>query len=107
MHTPMRADTTSSMIEQETEQLELGGLWRDVVNFVGTRPVEPAVYLPLLDRVLPRWNGWTYFLGRAAESLVTDRAELQADLARAELGWRLWTQQREGLRQFAESAAGR
>lgn len=95
------------MIEREPEDLEVGGLWRDVVNFLGTPPVEPAIYLPLLHRVLPRWKGWTYFVGRAAASLAVDQAELEADADRAELGWRLWIERREGLRKFAESAAER
>lgn len=95
------------MIEHEPEALDVGGLWRDVVNFLGGRPVEPALYQPLLDAVLPRWRSWTYFLGQAATMLTRDRAELEADTARAILGWRLWTERREALRTFAESAAKR
>jgi len=59
------------------------------VNFLGDRPIEPSMYLPLLDAVLPRWAGWTYFLGHAATNITKDRPELEADTARAMLGWRL------------------
>ena len=85
----------------------VGGLWRDVVNFLGVSHVQPAIYLPLLRRVLPRWRDWTYFLAMAGEKLTKDRAELEADAARVELGWRLWVERREGLRRFAESIAER
>jgi hypothetical protein len=95
------------VIESEPESLDIGGLWRDVVNFIGDRLVEPSMYLPLLDAVLPRWGAWTYFLGHAATNITKDRPELEADTARALLGWRLWTEQREGLRKFAETAAKR
>ena len=95
------------MLERQPDQLDIGGLWRDVVNFLGDRPIEPSMYLPLLDAVLPRWAGWTYFLGHAATNITKDRPELEADTARAMLGWRLWTERREGLRRFAETAAKR
>lgn len=104
---PHPAWYTLPMIETELESLEVGGLWREVVNFLGSRTIEPALYLALLDTVLPPWKAWTYFLGRAAESLANDRAELEADAARARLGWRLWVDRRDALRRFAESVAAR
>jgi hypothetical protein len=95
------------MINPSPDPTDLGGLWRDVVNHLGDGEIQPSIYLPLLRGVLPRWGGWTYFLGRAKESLTKDRAELEADAARAKLGWLLWTERRDGLRRFAESVAER
>lgn len=95
------------MFDPSSERLEVGSLWRDVVNHLGDGEIQPAVYLPLLRGVLPRWADWTYFLARASEKLTNDQAELEADAARAELGWLLWTERRDGLRRFAESLAGR
>lgn len=88
-------------------KLSLGGLWRDVLNFMDDRPITPDLYLPLADAVLPKWAKWTYFLGHAAASLTTDRAELEADVARGRLGWRIWTERREDLRAYVQSAARR
>jgi hypothetical protein len=88
------------------EQLEQGGLWRDVVNFLGDGPVEPSIYLPMLRQVLPRWRDWTYFLGQAAGLLERDRAEVERDAAKARLGWDVWINRREGLHKFASRAAG-
>ncbi len=88
-------------------QLSVGELWRDVLNYLGDRPVSPEGYLPLADAVLPKWARWTYFLGHAAASLTRDRAELEADAARAHLGWRIWTERREDLRAYAQSATRR
>ena len=69
------------------------------------RAVTPDLYLPLADVVLAKWGRWTYFLGRARESLRNDREDLEADVARAQVGWRLWTERREDLRRWAESQA--
>lgn len=85
-------------------KFSVGGLWRDVLNFMGDRPVAPDLYLPLVDAVVPKWATWTYFLGRAAASLSADRVELEADVARARIGWRMWTEQRDDLRAYAEKA---
>lgn len=95
------------MPQNKAEPLEQGGLWRDVVNFLGKGPVEPAIYIPLLDKVLPLWRDWTYFLGQAASLVERERDEVVRDARRALLGWEIWTQRREGLRKFASRAAGR
>ena len=92
---------------QHSEELALGGLWRDVLNFLGDRDVVPSLLLPLADTVLPKWDQWTYFMGHAARKVLDDRAELEADVARAEVGWRLWVDHREDLRKHAETVAGR
>lgn len=94
---------------QPVEKLEAGGLWRDVVNFLGERAVTPADYMPLLRAVLPKWGPWTYFMGQAAEKLKhrTEGPAVAADAARAELAWRLWTERRDGLRAYAEKMAKR
>jgi predicted nucleic acid-binding Zn ribbon protein len=93
------------MLDLQREPLELGGLWRDVLNFLGDREITPDLYLPLADAVLPKWGRWTYFLGHAAAKLTEDRAELGADVARARIGWRVWIEQRENLRKFAAKVA--
>lgn len=89
------------------ERLQIGGLWRDVLNFVGTGDITPATYLPLLDAILPKWGPWTYFMEHAARKITEDRPEIEADTARAELGWRIWVDHREGLRKFATRSAKR
>lgn len=93
------------MLDRQRESLQLGGLWRDVLNFLGDREITPDLYLSLADAVLPKWGTWTYFLGHAARKLTEDRAELEADLARARIGWRVWIEQRENLRKFAAKVA--
>jgi hypothetical protein len=96
------------MLDRHDEPLELGGLWRDVLNVLGDRPITPDVYRPLGDAVLPKWakwTKWTYFLGHAARKLTDDREELEADIARARIGWRIWTEQLEDLRTFATKVA--
>ncbi len=90
------------MVERRPAALAVGGLWRDVLNFMGDRPMSPDLYLPLADAVLPKWAKWTYFLGHAAASLTSDRAELEADVAKARIGWRIWTERREDLRAYAQ-----
>ncbi len=92
-----------------TPTLEAGGLWRDVVNFLGEGEIRPAIYMPLLQEVLPKWGPWTYFLGQAAAKIKRPRdgEAVAADAARAELAWRLWTERREGLRAYAEKMAKR
>jgi hypothetical protein len=94
-------------MSESGERLELGGLWRDVVNFLGDAPVEPRLYLPLLQRVLPRWKDWTGFLAHAATSLAHERIELEADAARSELAWQIWTERREALRGLVRKVAKR
>jgi predicted nucleic acid-binding Zn ribbon protein len=107
MHTPNGSvDTSEPMLERDAER-SVGGLWRDVLNFLGDRPVSPDLYLPLADAVLPRWAKWTYFLGHAAASLTHDRAELDADVARARVGWRIWSEQREDLRTYVQKVVRR
>ena len=96
------------MLDRHDEPLELGGLWRDVLNVLGDRPITPDVYRPFGDAVLPKWakwTKWTYFLGHAARKLTDDREELEADIARARIGWRIWTEQREDPRTFATKVA--
>jgi hypothetical protein len=93
------------MLDRHREPLELGGLWRDVLNNLGDREVTPDLYLAIADAVLPKWGSWTHFLGHAARQLTEDRAELEADLARARVGWRIWIEQRENLRTFAAKVA--
>jgi hypothetical protein len=90
------------MFEPQGHEPSIGGLWRDVLNFLGDRPLSPDLYLPLADAVLPKWAKWTYFLGHGAASLTDDRAELEADVARARIGWRIWTERREDLRAYVE-----
>lgn len=98
---------TPSCVSDPEQHLELGGLWRDVVNFLGDEPVEPRHYLALLRKVLPRWSTWTGFLGYAARRLTTDRAELEADAARSELAWRIWTDRRDALLRHVQRVAKR
>jgi hypothetical protein len=94
-------------VSESKEQLELGGLWRDVVNFFGNQPVEPRLFLPLLRRVLPRWKDWTGFLGYAAGRITGDREELEADAARSELAWQIGNERRDGLRALVRRVARR
>lgn len=91
----------------DSDDLVLGGLWRDVLNLVGDRDPTPTLLLSLADAVLPKWAAWTYFMGHAARMVVEERAELEADVARAEVGWRLWTERRDALRTHAQRMAGR
>ncbi len=102
---PLTALYNRTMLERQPDQLSLGGLWRDVLNFLGDAPISPDVYLPLADAVAPKWASWTYFLGHAASKLSEDRVELEADVARARIGWRIWTERREELRAFAQNVA--
>jgi hypothetical protein len=93
------------MLDRQREPRDLGGLWRDVLNFLGDREITPALNLPLADAVLPKRGNWTYFLGHVAAKLKEDQAELEADVTRARLGWRILTEQRENLRRFAARVA--
>jgi hypothetical protein len=90
-----------------SDDLAPGGLWRDVLNFLGDRDRTPSLLLPLADAVLPKWARWTYFMGHAARMVAEERAELEADVARSEIGWRLWTERRDALRTYAERIAER
>jgi hypothetical protein len=94
------------MFEGQPTDFRLGALWRDVLNFLGDRPVTPDEYLPLADAVLPRWAQWPGYVGGAADFLAANRAEVEADVARARIGWTLWVERREDLRAYAEKAAG-
>lgn len=93
------------MLDLQPDDRGVGDLWRDVLNFLGDREITPDEYLPLADAVLPRWAGWPSFVGRTAEYLAENRAEVEADVARARIGWRLWAERREDLRAFAEKVA--
>lgn len=93
------------MLDRQPDQPSLGGLWRDVLNFLTEDQISPDLYLPLADAVAPKWASWTYFLGHAARKLTEDRAELEADVARARIGWRIWAERREELRAFAQKVA--
>jgi hypothetical protein len=65
------------------DRLELGGLWRDVVNFLGDGAVTPPLLVPLLDAVVPRWALWTYFLDQLSRKLVNseDRTQIEYEVA--------------------------
>src|SRR4051812_6737690 len=74
----------STGVTERRDTQEPGGLWRDVVNECGSETIRPALYVRLLDSVLPRWRDWTYFLGQAALMATDERAgRIAADLARA------------------------
>jgi hypothetical protein len=90
------------------DRLELGGLWRDVVNFLGHGAVTPDLLVPLLDAVVPRWAGWTYFLGQLSGKLVDseDRIQIKYEVACARIGHRLWVEQREQLARWAAGGEG-
>jgi hypothetical protein len=91
-----------------TDRRELGGLWRDVVNFLGGGPVTPGLLVPLLDAVVPGWASWTYFLRQLSRKLVDaeDRAQIEYEVACARIGHRLWAEQREQLAVWAAGAEG-
>src|SRR5438552_467126 len=93
---------------KSVDRLELGGLWRGVINFVGDDVVTPDLLLPLLDTVVPRWAGWTYFLGQLSRKLVDseDRPQLEYEVACARIGHRLWVEQREQLAGWAARSEG-
>jgi hypothetical protein len=93
------------MSTNELDRLEIGGLWRDVVNFLGREPVIPDVLLPLLHTVAPRWAGWTYFLGQLSKKLVDpqDHDDLAYEVACTRIGYRLWAEHRDELAKWAAS----
>jgi hypothetical protein len=78
-----------------------GELWRSVINFIGDEPITPALYLPLLDHAAPGGDRWSYFVGRMADKLREDRHDIEEQVARAELGYRIWTERREALARWA------
>ena len=88
------------MLDRQREPRNLGGLWRDVLNFLGDREITPDLCPPLADAVLPKRGYWTYFLVHAAAKLKEDQAELEADVTRPRLGWRVLTEQRENSREI-------
>jgi hypothetical protein len=90
-------------VNGDDAQHSLGDLWRLVVNFLGDAPVTPALFLPLLEHVAPRWS--------EADSLVKwvkghlddpkDRAEVEDEIAATAIGWRLWSEERDRLALWA------
>lgn len=107
MHTSLGAVDKRAVVERQPRQPSVGGLWRDVLNFMGDGPVSPNLYLPLADAVLPKWAKWTYFLGHAAAKLTKndERRDVEADVARARVGWRIWVERREELRAYVKKFA--
>src|SRR5689334_22543435 len=95
------------MAGTDADRLELGGLWRDVVNFLGNKPITPDALLPLLDAVVPRWASWTYFLGQLSKKLVdrADRRVLAHEVSCTSIGYRIWSEQRDALTKWAASSA--
>jgi hypothetical protein len=92
------------MGEAEFDGLEIGGLWREVVNFLGPKPVVPDLLLSLLDTVVPRWAGWTYFLGQLSKKLVDqDQSDLVFEVECTRIGYRLWVEQRTALARWASA----
>jgi hypothetical protein len=87
-------------------QLTTGGLWRDVVNFAGPSPT-PAVYVPLLDTVAPKWSRWTHFMGMMADVLRTseNRQEIDEEVAWAAMGYRLWAEHRDVIKDWAHASS--
>jgi hypothetical protein len=65
--------------------------------------VTPDLLIPLLDAVVPRWAGRTYFLGQLSRKLVDleDRTQLEYEVACARMGHRLWVEQQEQLARWA------
>ena len=78
-----------------------GQLWRSVINFVGEDPITPALYLPLLDHVAAGGDRWSYFIGRMADKLREDRRDIEEQVARTALGYRIWTERRLALARWA------
>jgi len=87
-------------------ELATGGLWRDVVNFAGPSPA-PAVFLPLLDAIAPKWGRWTHFTGMMADVLHTPehRDQIEEEVAWAEMGYRLWTDHRNAIAGWARASS--
>jgi hypothetical protein len=96
------------MRTSELNRLRVGGLWRDVVNFLGRDPVVPDILIPLLHSVVPRWAGWTYFLGQLPQKLIDpqDRDDLANEVARARIGHRLWVEEQDQLAKWAAIGEG-
>lgn len=74
-------------------------LWRDVVNLVGNAYPTPAIFRPLLTMVAERHGATTYFLQFIPKHLTdqSDRDEIEAEIRRAEIAYRLWAEQRDAL----------
>src|SRR5688500_1170349 len=96
------------MRTSELNRLRVGGLWRDVVNFLGREPIVPDILIPLLHSVVPRWAGWTYFLGQLSQKLINphDRDDLANAVARARIGYRLWVEEQDQLAKWAAIGQG-
>jgi hypothetical protein len=104
MHTHQLLRESGPMgASDSVDRLELGGLWRDVVNFLRDGVVTPDLLTPLLDTVAPRWADWTYFMGRLSETLVDseDRTRIEYEVACTKIGYRLWVEQRKQLAAWA------
>ncbi|MEP6468155.1 MAG: hypothetical protein ABJC24_00130 [Chloroflexota bacterium] len=87
-------------------ELVVGGLWRDVVNFAGPSPA-PAVFIPLLDAIAPKWSRWTHFMGMMADVLRTPehRRDIEEEVEWAVMGYRLWTEHRDAIEGWARSSS--
>jgi hypothetical protein len=70
-----------------------------VVNLVGDGYPTPAIFRPLLTMVAARHAKATYFLQFIPKHLTDqhDRDETEAEIRRAEIGYRLWAEQRGAL----------